>query len=107
MTNSPYLNEDPIYLPDGKIVFSTTRGNTYVRCLPDSSSTVLARCDADGGNIRIISNNSEPDYTPCLLPERANPLHALGVHGSHRAAVGKIMDGQPGRHRPDALLGKS
>ena len=69
LTNSPYHDEDPIYLPDGKIVFCTTRGNTYVRCLPDSPSTVLARCDADGGNIRIISNNSEPDYTPSLLPD--------------------------------------
>lgn len=69
LTNSPYHDEDPIYLPDGKIVFSTTRGNSYVRCLPDSPSTVLARCDADGRNIRVISINSEPDYTPCLLPD--------------------------------------
>jgi hypothetical protein len=30
---------------------------------------VLARCDADGRNIRMISNNNEPDYTPCLLPD--------------------------------------
>ena len=69
LTNSPYHDEDPIYLPDGKIAFCTTRGNTYVRCLPYSFCTVLARCDADGKNIRIISNNNEPDYTPCLLPD--------------------------------------
>jgi hypothetical protein len=56
LTNSPYHDEDPIYLPDGKIVFSTTRGNTYVRCLPNSPCTVLARCEADGKNIRFISN---------------------------------------------------
>jgi hypothetical protein len=69
LTNSPYHDLDPIYLADGRIVFSTTRGNTYVRCLPNSPCSVLARCDADGGNIRIISNNNEPDYTPCLLPD--------------------------------------
>ena len=69
LTNSPYHDIDPIYLPDGKIVFCTTRGNTYVRCLPNSPCSVLARCDADGTNIRIISNNNEPDYTPCLLPD--------------------------------------
>ena len=69
LTNSPYDDMDPIYLPDGRILFSTSRGNTYVRCLPDSASTVLARCDADGGNIRIISRNSEPDYTPAVMPD--------------------------------------
>jgi hypothetical protein len=69
LTNSPYHDMDPIYLPDGKVLFSTTRGNTYVRCLPNSPCTVLARCDADGKNIRILSTNNEPDYTPCLLPD--------------------------------------
>ncbi len=69
LTNSPYHDEDPIYLPDGKIIFCTTRGNSYVRCLPDSPSTVLARCDGDGRNIRIISCNSEPEYTPQVLPD--------------------------------------
>jgi len=69
LTNSPYDDMDPIYLTDGKIMFSTSRGNTYVRCLPPSASTVLARCDADGKNIRIISRNNEPDYTPALLPD--------------------------------------
>jgi len=69
LTNSDYDDMDPIYLPDGQILFSTSRGNTYVRCLPPSASTVLARCDADGRDIRIISRNNEPDYTPCLLPD--------------------------------------
>ena len=69
LTNSPYDDMDPIYLTDGRIMFSTSRGNTYVRCLPPSASTVLARCDADGKNIYIISRNNEPDYTPSLLPD--------------------------------------
>lgn len=69
LTNSPYHDLDPIYLADGRIVFSTTRGNTYVRCLPNSPCSVLARCEADGSNIRFISNNNEPDYTPCLMPD--------------------------------------
>jgi hypothetical protein len=67
LTNSDFDDLDPIYLPDGKIMFSTTRSHTYVRCLPTSASFVIARCDADGKNIRIISRNSEPDYLPTLL----------------------------------------
>ena len=69
LTNSPYDDMDPIYLPDGHILFSSSRGNSYVRCLPNSQSTVLTRCDANGQNIYIISRNSEPDYTPTLLPD--------------------------------------
>jgi hypothetical protein len=69
LTKSAYDDMDPIYLPDGHIVFSTSRGNSYVRCLPPSASTVLARCDADGRNIVMLSRNNEPDYTPTLLPD--------------------------------------
>lgn len=69
LTCSPYDDMDPIYLPDGHLLFSTSRGNSYVRCLPSSASTVLARCDADGRNIVMISRNNEPDYTPTLLPD--------------------------------------
>ena len=69
LTNSSYDDMDPIYLTDGHIMFSTSRGNSYVRCLPQSASTVLARCDADGKNIYIVSRNNEPDYTPSLLPD--------------------------------------
>ena len=69
LTNSHYDDMDPIYLPDGHILFSTSRGNSYVRCLPQSASTVLARCEPDGRNITIISRNNEPDYTPALLPD--------------------------------------
>jgi len=69
LTGSIYDDMDPIYLPDGHVLFSTSRGNSFVRCLPQSASTVLARCDADGRNIVIVSRNNEPDYTPALLPD--------------------------------------
>ena len=69
LTDSNHDDLDPIYLPDGRILFSTTRAHSYVRCLPTSPSFVLARCDGDGKNIRIISRNNEPDYLPSLLPD--------------------------------------
>jgi len=68
LTKSLYDDLDPIYLPDGKIMFSTTRANSYVRCLPTSPSFVLARAEADGKNIRIISRNNEPDFFPTMMP---------------------------------------
>ena len=69
LTNSDYDDIDPIYMPDGHILFTTTRGNSYVRCGPFIYSYILARCDADGGNIYLISNNSEPDFVPALLAD--------------------------------------
>jgi len=67
LTQSDYDDIDPIYLPDGKIIFTTTRGNSYVRCGPFIYSYILARCDADGSNVYLISYNGEPDYVPALL----------------------------------------
>ncbi len=67
LTNGQYDDVDPIYLPDGHVLFTTTRGNSYVRCGPFIYSYVLARCDADGGNVYLISYNGEPDFVPALL----------------------------------------
>jgi hypothetical protein len=67
LTFGDYDDLDPMYAPDGKIIFTTTRGNTYVRCLPSTPSPVLARCDADGSNIYVISRNNEPDFLPAMM----------------------------------------
>lgn len=67
LTDSDYDDIDPIYLPDGHIIFTSTRGNTYVRCGPYIYSYVLARCDQNGSNVYLISRNSEPDFVPALL----------------------------------------
>lgn len=69
LTNSDYDDLDPIYLPDGHIMFSSTRCNTYVRCMPYTYSYVLARCDGDGRNIYLISRGNEPDWLPALLSD--------------------------------------
>ncbi|NQU26156.1 MAG: hypothetical protein HQ567_33130, partial [Candidatus Nealsonbacteria bacterium] len=73
LTAGPYDDLDPIYLPDtaaadgkGHVIFSTTRGHTYVRCMPPTNAYVLARCDRDGENIYLISRNNEPDYLPSV-----------------------------------------
>ena len=67
LTDSDYDDLDPLYLPDGHILFTTTRGNSYVRCGPFIYSTILARCDADGSNVYLISCNGEPDFVPAML----------------------------------------
>lgn len=68
LTAGAFDDLDPIYLPDGEhIVFSTTRGHTYVRCMPPTNAFVLARMKLDSSDLYLISRNNEPDYTPSLL----------------------------------------
>lgn len=67
LTDGIFDDLDPIYTPDGHIVFTTTRGHTYVRCMPPTNAFVLARCDPDGSHIYFISSNNEPDYLPSML----------------------------------------
>ncbi len=68
LTDGIFDDYDPIYLPDEEhILFSTTRGHTYVRCMPPTNAYVLARCDRDGKNIYLVSYNNEPDYLPSVM----------------------------------------
>jgi len=68
LTDGNYDDMDPIYLPDGNIIFLSNRGNSYARCVVGHPSTVVARCDANGKNIYLISAGNEPEYTPALMP---------------------------------------
>jgi hypothetical protein len=69
LTAGIYDDLDPLYLPDGHILFSTTRGHTYVRCMPPTNAFSLARCDADGKNVYLVSYNNEPDYLPSVMDD--------------------------------------
>ncbi|MDR2170065.1 MAG: hypothetical protein LBP59_07985 [Planctomycetaceae bacterium] len=71
LTGGIFDDLDPIYLPDGKnIMFLTTRGHIYVRCMPPTNAFVLARMPVDtkpgDKNLYIISRNGEPEYTPSV-----------------------------------------
>ncbi len=59
---------EPTYLPDGGIVFVSSRCHRWVNCWV-TQVAVLYRCDADGKHIRPISSNNEHDNTPWPLPD--------------------------------------
>jgi len=68
ITSGPYDDYEPSYLPDGGIVFVSTRARRWVGCWMTHVGT-LHRCDASGGNIRMLSCNIEHDNTPAVLPD--------------------------------------
>ena len=68
LTSGIYDDFDPVYLPDGRhFVFSSTRGHTYVRCMPPTNAYNLMRGALDGGDLYFISANNEPDYLPAVM----------------------------------------
>ncbi len=68
ITSGPFDDYEPAYLPDGGIVFVSTRCRCWVNCWKTQVG-VLYRSDADGGNLRRLSYNHEHDNTPWVLPD--------------------------------------
>ncbi len=68
LTDGPWDDFEPTYLPDGDIVFVSTRCKRWVNCWYTQVAT-MHRCDADGKNIVRISANTEHDNTPWVLPD--------------------------------------
>jgi Tol biopolymer transport system component len=68
LTSGDWDDIDPEYLPDGGIVFVSSRCNRFVPCY-HAQAAVLYRMDADGGNIRLLSGNNVGDHRPAVLPD--------------------------------------
>ena len=71
LTSGPYDDLMATYLPDGGIVFCSTRRRSYSRCFgPEYSlrwdAYTLHRMDADGGNIEILSLNDVNEWFPAV-----------------------------------------
>ncbi len=59
---------DPLYLPNGKIMFTSSRADEmdeYNR----SPAEHLHTCNADGSNIERISFNQSDDFDPTVMPD--------------------------------------
>ena len=63
LTDGPYDDIEPCYLPAGGIVFVSSRCNRFVNCWMVPVA-VVHRCDGDGKHIQVLSSNVEQDNTP-------------------------------------------
>ena len=68
LTSGEYDDFEPTWLPDGDIVFVSTRCRRWVNCWVTQVAT-LYRMKPDGSGIRMISANTEHDNTPWVLPD--------------------------------------
>jgi len=68
LTDGPYDDFTPRYLPDGKIIFISTRGTGQSRCGPDFSPAYkLTVAEADGSRPRMISFHETHEWDPAVL----------------------------------------
>ncbi|MBM4000611.1 MAG: hypothetical protein FJ297_13930, partial [Planctomycetes bacterium] len=68
LTDGPDDDIEPTYLPDGGIMFGSSRCRRFVNCWFSRVAT-LYRCDGDGRNVRMVSSNNDHDNTPWVLPD--------------------------------------
>jgi len=68
ITRGPWDDIEPAYLPDGDIVFCSTRCKRYIGCWLAPSAT-LHRCNPSGGSIRMLSSGAFTENTPAVLPD--------------------------------------
>jgi hypothetical protein len=68
VTDGPYDDFSPRYLPDGKILFLSTRRGGFHRCGRGPCSVhTLALAEADGSNPRVISFHETHEWDPAVL----------------------------------------
>jgi hypothetical protein len=68
ITDGPWDDIEPAWLPDGGIIFCSSRCKRYVACWIAPVAT-LHRCNADGSDLRMLSSNAVTENTPAVLPD--------------------------------------
>ncbi len=68
ITDGKHDDIEPCFLPDGRIMFCSSRCRRWVPCWHSQVATIY-RCGPDGGNVECISPNVETDNTPWPLPD--------------------------------------
>jgi hydrazine synthase alpha subunit-like protein/concanavalin A-like lectin/glucanase superfamily protein len=68
LTDGPWDDVEPTYLPGGDIAFCSTRCQRYIGCWL-APSAILFRCDATGKNHRMLSSGAFTENTPTVLPD--------------------------------------
>ncbi|MBM3290103.1 MAG: hypothetical protein FJY92_08130, partial [Candidatus Hydrogenedentes bacterium] len=99
LTDGPFDDIEPTYLPDGDIMFVSSRCKRWVNCWL-TQVAVLYRCEADGKNVRQVSGNIEHDNTPWplsdgrILYQRWEYVDRSQVHYHHLWAMNPDGTGQ-------------
>lgn len=70
LTNGPETEDtEPIYLPDGRIAFMTSRDDRYVQCGDWALACGMYTMDINGGDLQIVTEPKEGEFYPSMLAD--------------------------------------
>ena len=68
LTEGPFYDVSPCPMPNGDVVFVSTRRFGHTVCQPGPSSNLYCMTD-EGDNVRCVSMNTLSDFSPQMLPD--------------------------------------
>ncbi len=66
ITHGDSDNISPVLLPNGEVMFVSTRKDTYMGCQPEVAGNLYV-ANRDGSNVRLVSANTHSDHTPQVM----------------------------------------
>ena len=96
----------PCYLPDGRIVFTSTRSEHGVLCGGHSLTvTNLCRIDADGSRLRPLSQNALSEFCPTVMNDGRILYNRWEYVDKGAGAVQSLWSMCPDGSRSEAVYG--
>jgi hypothetical protein len=68
LTDGPDDEVEPCYLPDGGIVYASSKAHRFTPCNAHQVANIW-RCDADGGNQRRLTNGMDAERSPWVMAD--------------------------------------
>lgn len=94
ITDGAYADVDPAYLPDGRIVFSSTRDVKFCGCNWHVQGNIF-RIDADGRNLLQLGHNTLYESRPAVLPD-GRIIYERGAKACSHLCPRKAVFGKAG-----------
>ena len=99
----------PCYLPDGKIIFSSTRSEHTVLCGGSAAlvAPTLHRMDADGSNVEQLTKSPVSEFCPVVLDDGRVMYHRWEYIDKGARVCKTIWSMNPDGAKPQELYGVS
>ena len=108
LTDGPFDDFSPRYLPSGRIVFLSTRRGGFHRCGRGPCPThTLALCEADGSRPRVISWHETHEWDPCVLNDGRLVYTRWDYVDRHAVHYQQLWTSHPDGSRAAAFYGNN
>jgi len=108
LTYGPFNDFAPRYLPDGRIVFVSTRRQGWHRCgAPGCETYTLAVADADGSHARPLSWHETHEWDPAVLDDGRIIYTRWDYVDRHAVYYEQLWSVRPDGSAPAAFYGNN